>query len=47
MEVGWDAVVMMPHGLREAEHDNDRKGFAVEDLDEGHEGFLKCERIIL
>ncbi|XLS85339.1 hypothetical protein HN51_035505 [Arachis hypogaea] len=41
LEVGWDAVVMMSHGLREVEHDKDRKVFAVEDLDEWHEGFLK------
>ncbi|XLU97724.1 hypothetical protein S245_012064 [Arachis hypogaea] len=41
LEVGWDAVVIMPHGLREAEHDKDRKVFAVEDLDEWHESFFK------
>ncbi|XLU96474.1 hypothetical protein S245_010826 [Arachis hypogaea] len=34
LEVGWDAMVMMPHGLRKTEHDKDRKVFAVEDLDE-------------
>ncbi|XLS57783.1 hypothetical protein HN51_007538, partial [Arachis hypogaea] len=36
-----NAMVMMPHGLREAEHDKDRKVFTVEDLDEWHESLLK------